>query len=154
MRPPPAYQHYAQSDANDCCNPQRRRIERSKPCNVCRKSILFRLHVDPVHPKGHADQAQYETDPLLENSNRRRLSALLFVPSLLPHTLSDIQSGFVAEVSNIFMKIASASIVGLNREYDFGRQYSACACVGHHGPPSRTVLFYIQYAFRYNMYIK
>src|SRR5258708_39432624 len=112
MRPSPACQHYAQSDANDCRYPQRRRILRSQPSNVCRKSILFGLHTNPPHPKAHADEAQYETDPLLDNNNHLGLSAFLFASSLLPHTLSDTQSALATEVSN-FMKTPGAAIVAL-----------------------------------------
>src|SRR5271169_3273168 len=51
MRLSPAYQHYAQSDANGCHDPQRRHIQRSQPCNVCGKSILFGLHTNPPYPE-------------------------------------------------------------------------------------------------------
>jgi hypothetical protein len=78
------------------------------------------------------DEAQYETDPLLDNNNHLGLSAFLLASSLLPHTLSDTQSALASEGSNIFMKTTGAAIVALNRGYDFGRQYSAYACVSHH----------------------
>ena len=95
---------------------------------MCRKSILFGLHTNPPHPKAHADEAQYETDPLLDNNNQLGLGAFLFASSLLPHILSDTQSALASEGSNIFMKTAGAAIVALNRGYDFGRQYSLCLC--------------------------
>src|ERR1700761_2050057 len=154
MRPPPACQRYAQSDASDCHYPQRRHIERSEPSNVCRKSILFGLHIDPPDPEGHADQAQYETDPLLDNNNRLGLSALLFTSSHLPHTLSSTRSALAAEVSNIFAKTPGAAIVALNRGHDFGRQCSACAWVSDHSFLHKLRALYIQYDFRYIMYIK
>jgi hypothetical protein len=106
-----------------------------------------------LHPEGHADQAQYEADPLLDNNNHLGLSAFLFASSLLPHTLSDTQSALATEVSDIFMKTAGAAIVALNRGYDFGRQYSACACVSHQVPLHKPLL-YMQYDFRYSMYTK
>jgi hypothetical protein len=51
------------------------------------------------------------------------------------------------------METAGAAIVALNRGYDSGRQYSAYACVSHHRFLHKHLL-YIQYDFRYNMYIK
>jgi hypothetical protein len=153
MRPSPAYQHYAQSHANDCCYPQRWHIWQSQPCNLFRKSILSGYHTNPQHPEGHAGETQYEAAPLLDNNNHPGLSAFLCASPLLPHTVSDTQSALAAEVSNIFMKTAGAAIVALNRGYDFGRQYSACACVSHYGSPSRTspihtIRFQIQYAYQ------
>src|SRR3979490_2620639 len=106
--------------------------------------MLSGLHTNPPHPEGHADQAQYETDPLLDNNNRRGLSAFLFASCLLPHPLPDTQCALMAEVSNLFLKTAGAAIVALNRGYDFGRQYSAYACVSHHRF-LRKLLLYIQY---------
>jgi hypothetical protein len=125
-----------------------------KPCNVFRKSILSGFHTNPPHSEGHADQAQYETDPLFDNSNRRGLSAFLFASPFLPHTLSDTQCTLVAEVAYIFMKTARAAIVALNRGYDAGGQYSAYACVSHHSFLHKLRAIYIQYDFRYSMYIK
>jgi hypothetical protein len=120
---------------------------------VFRKNILSGFHTNPPHSEGHAGEAQYEADPLLDNSNRRGLSTFLFVSSLFPYPLSDIQSALAAEVSNFFMKTAGAAIAALNRGYDFGRQYSAYACVSH--PRFLHEFFlYIQYDFRYSMYIK
>jgi hypothetical protein len=84
--------------------------------------MLSGLHTNPPHPEGHADQPQYETDPLLDNKNDLGLSAFLFASSLSPHPLSGTQCPRAAEVSNIFMKTAGAAIVPLNRGYDFGRQ--------------------------------
>jgi hypothetical protein len=138
MRPSPAYQHYAQSHANDCCYPQRWHIWQSQPCNLFRKSILSGYHTNPQHPEGHAGETQYEAAPLLDNNNHPGLSAFLCASPLLPHTVSDTQSALAAEVSNIFLKSAGPAIVALNRGYDFGRQYSACACVSHDGSLSRV----------------
>jgi hypothetical protein len=69
------------------------------------------LHTNPPHPEGHADQAQDKADPLLDNNNRRGLSAFSFDSSLRRHTLSGTQSALAAEVSNIFMKTDGAAII-------------------------------------------
>jgi hypothetical protein len=153
MRQSPAYQHYAQSDANDCRYPQRRHIERSQPGNVFRKSIQSGLHKNPPHSDGHTGEAPYEADPLLDNSKRRGLSTFLFVSALLPYPPSGTQSALAAEVSNFFMKTTGATIVALNRGYDFACRYSAYACVSHR-MFLREFLIYIQYDFRYTLYIK
>ena len=97
-----------------------------------RKGTLSGSHTNPPHPESHADQAQYETDPLLDNNNHLGLSVFLFASSLLSHTLSDTQSAVAAEVSNVFLKTGGAAIIALNRGYDFGRQYSAYACFSLH----------------------
>jgi hypothetical protein len=124
VRPSPAYQRYTQSKAHDCCYPQRWHIERSQPCNVCRKSILSRLHTNPPDPEGHASEAQHDADPLLDN-NRLGRSALLFILFLLPHPPSGTRSARM--VSHISVKTAGAAVEDLNRISAFGRQCSACA---------------------------
>ena len=48
-------------------------------------------------------------------------------------------------MSNIFKKTASAAIVAMNRRYDFGRQYSACAYAAINGSPFTNL------SYTYNM---
>ena len=80
-----------------------------------RKGTLSGFHTPPPHPEDHADQAQYETDPLLDNNNQLGLSTFLFASSLFLHTLPDTQSAVAAEVSNFFLKTGGAAIIALNR---------------------------------------
>jgi hypothetical protein len=82
------------------------------------------LYTNAQDPENHANEAQHEADPLLDN-NDPGWSAPWFILFVLRHFPRGTRCALAVEVSNISIKTAGGTAGALNPVSTFGCQSSA-----------------------------